>query len=165
MQYPTPMQDVNLTAMLSIGKAIGVEIGYSDHTDVIEIPIAAVALGATVIEKHITLDRSLPGPDHKASLEPEDLKKMVRAIRNIELALGDGEKRVSESEKQNIAVARKSLHAACDIPEGKIISASDLATKRPGDGISPMEMDQVIGKKAARAIAAGEKLNRNDLLT
>lgn len=150
-EYPTPMQDVNLPAMLSIGRAFAVDVGYSDHTMGIELSIAAVALGATVIEKHFTLDRSLPGPDHLASLEPEQLADMVRAIRNIEQAMsGDGIKRPSRSEAGNRAIARKSLVAARAIRAGEKFSADNLAVKRPGTGISPMRWDEVIGKPAPR---------------
>lgn len=149
-QYPTPFEDVNLRAMLSIGKDFGVRIGYSDHTLGIEVPIAAVALGATVIEKHFTLDRNLPGPDHKASLEPNELKDMVSAIRNIEEALGDGIKRVSPSEQDNIAVARKSIVAAKPIKAGETLTEDNLTVKRPGTGISPMLWEEIIGQKALR---------------
>lgn len=155
-EYPTPMSDVNLRAMLSIGDAFGVAVGYSDHTAGIEIPIAAVALGATVIEKHFTLDRTLPGPDHKASLEPDELKAMVAAIRNVEQALGDGIKRPTPSEVKNRPVARKSLVAACAIRAGQLFSPGNLAVKRPGTGISPMLWDQVVGRRASRDFAADE---------
>lgn len=158
-QYPTPFEDVNLGAMLSIRDAFKVRVGYSDHTLGIEIPIAAVALGATVIEKHFTLDRNLPGPDHKASLEPNELAHMVRSIRNVELALqGDGRKRASASELPNKNLVRKSIHLATDKKEGDVLSKSDLIMKRPGDGISPMLIDLVIGKKVSKNLAAGEKL-------
>lgn len=147
-EYPTPMQDVNLRAMLAIQKTFGVQIGYSDHTLGIEVPIAAVALGATIIEKHFTLDRTLPGPDHVASLEPNELKQMVSAIRNIELAMsGDGEKKPSESETKNIAIARKSIHINKPLSKGHIITDSDIISLRPGGGISPMEWENIIGKK------------------
>lgn len=149
-QYPTPFEDVNLKAMLTIQKDFDVNIGYSDHTRGIEVPIAAVALGATVIEKHFTLDRNMPGPDHKASLEPNELKDMVSAIRNIEQALGDGEKKVSVSEQVNIAVARKSIVAAYDIKKGEELTEDNLTVKRPGTGISPMRWEEVIGTKAVR---------------
>lgn len=155
-EYPTPMEDVNLRAMLSLKSAFGVEIGYSDHTPGIEIPIAAVALGATVIEKHFTLDRSLPGPDHQASLEPQELKAMVDAIRNIERALGDGIKRPSASELKNKPIARKSLVASRPIQAGEIFCTDNLDTKRPGTGISPMRWDEVIGRPAPRNFAADE---------
>ncbi|WP_339782575.1 N-acetylneuraminate synthase [uncultured Marinobacter sp.] len=149
-EYPTPMEDVNLRAMVNISNALGVKAGYSDHTPGIEIPIAAVALGATVIEKHFTLDRNLPGPDHRASLEPDELNAMVAGIRNIERALGDGIKRPSLSELKNKPIARKSLVAAADIKAGELFSAENLATKRPGTGVSPMLWDQVIGRSAPR---------------
>jgi N,N'-diacetyllegionaminate synthase len=155
-EYPTPMADVNLRAMLSIGDAFGVRIGYSDHTPGTEVAIAAVALGASIIEKHFTLDRTLPGPDHKASLEPTELKAMVQAIRNIEQALGDGIKRPTASESKNIAVARKSLVAARAIRAGEIFDATNLGVKRPGTGVSPMLWDEVIGRKAPRDFAADE---------
>ena len=142
------MQDVNLKAMLAIQKTFGVQIGYSDHTLGIEVPIAAVALGATIIEKHFTLDRTLPGPDHVASLEPTELKEMVTAIRNIELAMsGDGEKKASESEAKNIAIARKSIHINKNLTKGHTIEEEDIISLRPGDGISPMEWENIIGKK------------------
>jgi N,N'-diacetyllegionaminate synthase len=147
-EYPTPMKDVNLKAMLAIQKTFGVPIGYSDHTLGIEVPIAAVALGATIIEKHFTLDRTLPGPDHLASLEPAELKDMVNAIRNIELAMsGDGEKKPSESETKNIAIARKSIHINKNLSKGHTITDEDIISLRPGDGISPMEWETIIGKK------------------
>lgn len=135
--YPTHMQDVNLTAMQTIAQAFKVKVGYSDHTLGIEVPTAAVALGATIIEKHFTLDKNLPGPDHKASLEPDELKAMVKAIRNIEIALGDGIKRPSTSEQKNMQVARKSLVALTDIKKGETFSEQNLTVKRPGLGISP----------------------------
>ena len=147
-EYPTPMKDVNLKAMLAIQKSFGVQIGYSDHTLGIEVPIAAVALGATIIEKHFTLDRTLPGPDHVASLEPTELKEMVLAIRNIELAMsGDGEKMPSESETKNITIARKSIHINKHLSKGDTITNDDIISLRPGDGISPMEWENIIGKK------------------
>lgn len=150
-EYPTPFEDVNLKAMDALRKEFGVEVGYSDHTKGIEVPIAAVALGATVIEKHFTLDRTLPGPDHKASLEPDELKAMVSAIRNIEKAVGgDGTKHVSESERKNIAIARKSIVAACDIKAGEIFTEENLTVKRPGSGISPMRWEEVLGLKAKK---------------
>ena len=145
-EYPTPMQDVNLKAMLHIQKELGTAIGYSDHTLGIEVPIAAVALGATVIEKHFTLDRELPGPDHRASLEPEELNAMVLAIRNIELAIsGSGLKEPSPSEQKNKPIARKSIVASMDIKKGAIFSEENLTIKRPGTGISPMQWKTVIG--------------------
>lgn len=149
-QYPTPYRDVNLLAMSAMGRELGVAYGYSDHTPGIEVPIAAVALGAAVIEKHFTMSRSLPGPDHKASLEPSELKAMIDAIRHIELALGSAEKTVSESERANIEVARKSLVAAKDIKKGEVFSYENLAVKRPGNGISPWDIDRVVGCKASR---------------
>ncbi|MDB9752050.1 N-acetylneuraminate synthase, partial [Gammaproteobacteria bacterium] len=133
-EYPTPINEVNLTAMLSIQKAFNIEVGYSDHTSGIEVAIAAVALGATVIEKHFTLDRNLSGPDHKASLEPEELKSMVTAIRNIEVALGDGVKRPTPDEVKNKSVVRKSLMASLSIKKGEIFSSLNITTKRPGIG-------------------------------
>lgn len=149
-QYPTPMEDVNLKAMLTIKDKFGVKVGYSDHTQGIEVPIAAVALGAEVIEKHFTLDCNMEGPDHKASLEPTPLKAMVSAIRNIEKALGDGEKRVSASEQQNMSVARKSIVAACEIKKGEPLTEANLTVKRPGTGISPMQWETVIGTVAIK---------------
>ena len=147
-EYPTPMKDVNLLAMLAIKKKFNVQIGYSDHTLGIEVPIAAVALGAKVIEKHFTLDRSLPGPDHKASLEPMELKEMVFAIRNIELAIsGSGIKEPSESEKKNIEIVRKSLHFSSDLLSGHILTENDLVAMRPGNGISPMKISEYLGKQ------------------
>jgi sialic acid synthase SpsE len=145
-EYPTPMEDVNLMAMLQIRNDLGVKVGYSDHTLGIEVPIAATALGATVIEKHFTLDRKLPGPDHSASLEPNELKAMVQAIRNIEKALsGSGIKSPSNSETKNIIVARKSLVLTKDLASGTAITKHDLEIKRPGNGISPMKIKEVIG--------------------
>ena len=149
-QYPTPMADVNLRAMASLQTDFGTATGYSDHTIGIEVPIAAVALGATVIEKHFTLNRNLPGPDHKASLEPAELKAMVKAIRNIEAALGLPDKHVTASEAANIAVARKSIVAARHIRKGEVLSPDNLCTKRPGTGISPMRWDEICGRKALR---------------
>lgn len=149
-QYPTPYRDVNLRAMLTIKKEFGTRPGYSDHTQGIEVPIAAVALGAEVIEKHFTLDRNLPGPDHKASLEPAELKAMVSAIRNIEQALGDGIKKVSDSERANMTVARKSIVAACSIKKGEIFTEENLTVKRPGNGISPMRWLEVVGTTATK---------------
>ena len=149
-EYPTPFEDVNLRAMLTIKEAFGIKVGYSDHTRGIEVPIAAVALGAEVIEKHFTLDRNLPGPDHKASLEPDELKAVVRAIRNIEQAMGDGEKKVTVSEGKNIAIARRSIFAAHPIKKGEILSEENLTVKRPGTGISPMRWDEIVGTIAIR---------------
>jgi len=149
-EYPTPYKDVNLKAMLTIGDKFGVSIGYSDHTEGIEVPIAAVALGATVIEKHFTLDKNMEGPDHKASLEPNELKAMISAIRNIEQALGTGHKSISESERKNMEAARKSIVAACPIKKGELFTEENLTVKRPGTGISPMRWNEVIGLTAKR---------------
>lgn len=148
--YPTPMQDVNLMAMQTLKAKLNVEVGYSDHTLGIEVPIAAVALGATVIEKHFTLDKSMEGPDHKASLGPFELTNMVSAIRNIEKALGNPEKIVSESERKNIAIARKSIVAKKKINKGDLFTEDNITVKRPGNGISPMRWDEVLGKKAIK---------------
>ena len=148
--YPTPMEDVNLNAMLAIQEEFGVAIGYSDHTLGIEVDIAAVAMGASIIEKHLTLDKTMEGPDHKASLEPEELKDMVVAIRNIENALGSYEKKPSPSEIVNMDVARKSIVASCIIKKGELLSDKNLIAKRPGTGLSPMKWDAVIGTKATK---------------
>ncbi len=148
-EYPTPMQDVNLNAMLHIQKEFGTAVGYSDHTMGIEVPIAAVALGGTVIEKHFTLDKNMPGPDHIASLEPDELKAMVSAIRNLEAALsGNGVKEPSASEKKNMAIGRKSLVASTDIKKGEVFTEQNVTVKRPGTGISPMKWDSVMGLTA-----------------
>lgn len=155
-QYPTPMKDVNLRAMKSIGEEFGLPIGYSDHTQGIEVPIAAVALGAKVIEKHFTLDRNMEGPDHKASLEPSELKAMVESIRNIEEALGSKDKIVTDSEKGNKAVARKSIVALCNIKQGEVFTENNITVKRPGIGISPMKWREVIGQKAVRDFSEDE---------
>ena len=149
-EYPTPFADVNLMAMLEIGEKFGVQIGYSDHTNGIEVPIAAVALGAIVIEKHFTLDKNMEGPDHKASLEPEELKAMVSAIRNIEQALGSGHKTISESERKNIEIARKSIVAASPIKAGELLTEENLTVKRPGNGINPMRWNEVVGTRAVQ---------------
>ena len=154
--YPTPMEDVNLNAMLTIQKEFGVDIGYSDHTLGIEVDIAAVAMGASCIEKHFTLDKTMDGPDHKASLEPEELKAMVGAIRNIEKALGSSEKKPSPSEIVNIDVARKSIVANCAIKKGDILSEKNISTKRPGIGINPMKWDEVIGTISSKNYNADE---------
>lgn len=148
--YPTPMQDVNLNAMITLRDHCGCPVGYSDHTQGIEVPIAAAAMGAEVIEKHFTLSRNMEGPDHKASLEPEELKAMVSAIRNIEKALGSWEKIPSESEKGNLAVARKSIMAAKQIKAGDMFTEENLTTKRPGTGIDPMRWKEILGKRATR---------------
>ncbi|MCM3760900.1 N-acetylneuraminate synthase [Alkalihalobacillus oceani] len=149
-EYPAPFKDVNLAAMKTIHKEFNLSIGYSDHTRGIEISIAAVAMGATIIEKHFTLDRSMDGPDHQASLEPDELKAMVRAIRNVEMSIGSDEKQPVESEKKNIAVARKSIVANRSITKGEIYTEENLAVKRPGNGISPMKWYEVIGQPAKR---------------
>lgn len=163
-EYPTPMQDVNLKAMLTIQQAFGVAVGYSDHTLGIEVPIAAVAMGATVIEKHFTLDRNLPGPDHRASLEPDELKAMVSAIRNIESAIsGHGRKEPSPSELPNKKVVRKSIHTHRPILKDEVITEDHLTALRPGHGISPMRWTEVIGKKAAVDIEAGKIINWEDI--
>jgi N,N'-diacetyllegionaminate synthase len=147
-EYPTPMEDVNLRAMQTISQKLGVKVGYSDHTLGIEVPIAAVALGATVIEKHFTLDRNMKGPDHKASLEPDELKAMVLAIRNIERAMGTGDKVVTDSERKNMTVARKSIVALTRIKKGDLFSETNISVKRPGSGISPMLWESVLGQIA-----------------
>ena len=158
-EYPTPMAEVNLRAMRSIQRAFGVDVGYSDHTPGIEVAIAAVAMGACVIEKHFTMDRKLPGPDHKASLEPDDLVAMVSAIRNIEIALGDGIKRLTQSEARNKPVMRKSLVASEKIKAGEIFSTTNITVKRPGTGVSPMRWDEVIGRTASRDFAEDELID------
>lgn len=157
-QYPTPMQDVNLRAMLTIRDALKVQVGYSDHTLGIEIPIAAVALGARVIEKHFTIDRTLPGPDHAASLEPAELKSMLSAVRNVQQAMGDGIKRPSPSESPNVSVARRSIVAATAIRRGDRFTEANLAAKRPGTGLSPMRWDEVLGRQSPRAFAPDEAI-------
>ncbi len=149
-EYPTPYEDVNLRAMQTLKDAFGCEVGYSDHTKGIEVPVAAVALGATVIEKHFTLDRNMEGPDHKASLEPDELAQMVSSIRHIEMALGTGDKTPSPSERKNMAVARKSIVAARDIAAGELLSDENMTVKRPGSGISPMKWFDVAGTRAVR---------------
>jgi N,N'-diacetyllegionaminate synthase len=158
-EYPTPMKDVNLRAMLSIRDTLGVSVGYSDHTLGIEVPIAAVALGATVIEKHFTLDRNMTGPDHQASLEPHELKAMVIAIRNIEKALGDGVKKPSPSEMKNISIARKSIVAKKPIKKGERFSGDNLTVKRPGTGISPMRWNEILG------VASEKDYNKDELIS
>lgn len=162
-EYPTPYQDVNLLAMLSIKDEFGVSVGYSDHTLGIEVPIAAVALGATVIEKHFTLDRNLPGPDHAASLEPDELSAMVRSIRTIEKALGSSIKKPSFSEKKNIDIARKSIHLRKTLAKGDQINETDLIMLRPGDGISPMRLREITGKRILKDLSAGSKLTLEDI--
>ena len=154
--YPTPMTDVNLNAMLTIQKKFGTAVGYSDHTLGIEVGVAAVAMGASVIEKHFTLDKTMDGPDHKASLEPEELKAMVGAIRNIEKALGSSEKKPSPSETVNIDVVRKSIVAKTNINKGDILDENNLCVKRPGSGVSPMKWDEVIGMISSKDYNADE---------
>lgn len=149
-EYPTPYQDVDLKAMYDLINEFGLRTGYSDHTVGIEVPIAAVAMGAEIIEKHFTLDHNMPGPDHKASLEPNELKQMVTSIRNIEQALGDGKKHVSNSERKNIVIARKSIIASRDIKKGEVFTEENLTVKRPGNGISPIRWNEIIGKTAKR---------------
>lgn len=155
-QYPTPYKDVNLRAMETLRNRYKVKVGYSDHTKGIEVPIAAVALGAEVIEKHFTLDKNLPGPDHKASLEPKELAAMIFSIRNIEEALGSPNKTVSDSERENIAIARKSIVAAKNIKKGEVLTVDNLTTKRPGTGLSPMRWNEVLGSKAIRDFVEDE---------
>jgi len=149
-EYPADMVDVNLNAMLNLKAVFGVRVGYSDHTEGIEVAIASAALGASIIEKHFTLDRSLPGPDHLASLEPKELSAMIKAIRNVEMALGDGIKKPTSVEYKNKRVIRKSLVASNFIKEGELFSEKNITTKRPGVGISPMSWDDVIGRTATR---------------
>jgi len=159
-EYPTPFEDVNLRAMLTIRNAFpGISVGYSDHTLGIVVPIAAVAMGARVIEKHFTLDRNLPGPDHRASLEPHELSAMISGIRNIEKALGTGIKKPSPSEMKNKPVARKSIVAACSIQRGELFTKKNITVKRPGTGISPMRWDEIIGRKAGRDYKTDEIIN------
>lgn len=157
-EYPTPYEDVNLKAMLTIKNAFNVKVGYSDHTKGIEVPIAAVALGAEVIEKHFTLDRNMEGPDHKASLEPDELKLMVESIRNIEKVLGNGIKKPSKSELKNKPIARKSLVAIRRIEKGELFTENNIGIKRPGTGISPMRWDEIIGQSSAKVF------DRDDLI-
>ncbi len=163
-EYPTPFEDVNLHAMNAIKREFGVKIGYSDHTKGIEVPIAAVALGASIIEKHFTMSRAMPGPDHAASLEPGELKEMVNAIRNIEKAIsGNGIKEPSKSELKNKMVVRKSLHYSRDIQEGEFLSKTDLISLRPGTGISPMKIEEVVGKPLKKAVKAFQMVDLNHL--
>lgn len=154
--YPAPLEDVNLNAMLTLKKEFGYPIGYSDHTKGIEVSIAAVAMGATIIEKHFTLDRNMKGPDHKASLEPDELQQLVKAVRNVEIAKGSFEKKPSEAELKNREVARKSIVARKDIRKGELFSADNITTKRPGSGISPMKWNDIIGTIATRDFEADE---------
>jgi N-acetylneuraminate synthase/N,N'-diacetyllegionaminate synthase len=164
-EYPTPMQDVNLLAMNSIQNELGVNVGYSDHTLGIEVPIAAVALGAVLIEKHFTLDRNMEGPDHLASLTPEELKKMVSSIRNIEKAIsGNGIKEASDSEKKNLDVVRKSLHYSADLKKGDIIEKKHFVTLRPGTGISPMLYEEFIGKMLSINVSKNDLIKKTDFL-
>jgi N,N'-diacetyllegionaminate synthase len=164
-EYPTPMLDVNLKAMLFLKEAFDINIGYSDHTLGIEVPIAAVTLGATVIEKHFTLDKNMEGPDHKASLNPLELRQMVESIRNIELALsGNGIKEPSNSELKNIQIARKSIHINKALAKGDILRREDLIMMRPGDGISPMDIDLYLNKKIITNMPEGHKISKNDVL-
>ena len=149
-EYPTPMEDVNLKAMQDIKDSLGLPVGYSDHTQGIEVPIAAAAMGACVLEKHFTLDRTMSGPDHRASLEPKELQSMVAAVRNIEKAMGNGKKEPSQSERKNIGAVRKSIVAKCKIKKGEIFSEENLTTKRPGTGISPLKWFELIGQRAKR---------------
>jgi len=158
-EYPTPMDEVNLRAMVNIGTALGVKVGYSDHSQGIEVAVAAVAMGASVIEKHFTLDRKLPGPDHQASLEFAEFSVMVEAIRNIEVALGDGIKRMTLSEARNKPIVRKSLVASRKIKAGEIFTVKNLTIKRPGTGISPMRWDDFLGKMALRDYEADELID------
>jgi N,N'-diacetyllegionaminate synthase len=162
-EYPTPLEDVNLKAMVTMGNTFNVRYGYSDHTLGITIPIAAVALGGTVIEKHFTLDRTLPGPDHKASLEPHELKEMVKAIRDIERSLGDGVKKPSVSEEKNRDIARKSLYLATSVRAGEVFEEHHFIALRPGDGISPMQIPSIVGRKSAIALSEGTKLNKDHI--
>lgn len=155
-EYPTPYEDVNLLAMKQMRTAFKKQVGYSDHTEGIEVPIAAVALGAEIIEKHFTLDKNMDGPDHKASLEPQELAQMVSAIRHIEKSLGDGNKKRTASEQHNIVAARKSVVAKCAISKGDIFTEENLTVKRPGSGISPMKWKELIGTKAQRDYAEDE---------
>lgn len=160
-QYPTPMEDVNLHAMQSLKRQFGFPVGYSDHTEGIEVPIAAAALGATVLEKHFTLDKTMEGPDQAASLAPEELAAMVRAVRNIEKALGSGMKKVTTSEIENIGIVRKSIVAKCDIKRGEILSGENLTVKRPGNGISPMKWFEILGKEAYRDYKSDELIQED----
>lgn len=157
-EYPTPMQDVNLRAMLGLQREFGCPVGYSDHTQGIEIAVAAAALGAVIIEKHFTLDKQMEGPDHIASLEPKELETMVRAIRNVETALGSADKEISESERKNRTAARKSIVAARDIRCGEILTEENIAAKRPGGGISPMRWEELLGQRAVRDFKRDEMI-------
>jgi N-acetylneuraminate synthase len=158
-EYPAPLADLNLRAIGGMRDAFGLAVGYSDHSEGITIPVAAVALGATIIEKHFTLDRSLPGPDHLASLEPSELAEMVKSVRNVEIALGDGKKRPSLAELKNRDIARRSVVAATDIKNGEVFSEANLAVKRPGTGLHPVALFDLLGKKSNRGYAAGEAID------
>jgi N-acetylneuraminate synthase/N,N'-diacetyllegionaminate synthase len=162
-EYPTPMEDVNLKAMLTIQEELNVKVGYSDHTLGIEVPIAAVAMGAVCVEKHFTLDKTMKGPDHKASLEPNELNQMVLSIRNIEKALGNGRKEPSKSEQKNRAIARKSIHINNNLSKGHILTEDDFIMMRPGDGISPMDYEKLIGRKIVSALTHQHKLSLEDI--
>ncbi len=162
-EYPAPYEDVNLKAMETMRKETGLNVGYSDHTKGIEIPVAAVAMGATVIEKHFTLDRNMEGPDHKASLEPDELKQMVDSIRNVEKAIGNGEKVVSASEEKNIAIARKSIIAKTNIKAGDVFTEENITTKRPGSGINPMDWFKLLGKTAKHDYEEDYLINIDEL--
>ncbi|MGC6534316.1 MAG: N-acetylneuraminate synthase [Parvibaculales bacterium] len=157
-EYPAPYGELNLRAINTISKHFGVSVGYSDHSAGLEVAVAAVARGARVIEKHFTLDKGLPGPDHKASLEPDELAAMISAIRNVECAMGDGVKQPTPSELRNKIVARKSIVAACDIAVGEILSETNLTVKRPGDGLSPMRWDEVVGQRAKKSFKQDEAI-------
>ena len=159
-EYPTPYEDVNLRAMKTMAETFGVEVGYSDHTKGIEVPIAAVAMGAVVIEKHFTLDKNMPGPDHKASLEPDELKQMIQSVRNIEKALGSSEKKPSTSEIKNIDIARKSIVAKKAIKKGEELTEDNLDIKRPGNGISPMYWYDLLGMKAVKDFSEDELITK-----
>jgi len=161
--YPCPYEEVNLKAMLTLKEAFKLPVGYSDHSMGIEVPIAAVGMGAIVIEKHFTLNRNMKGPDHKASLEPHELKKMIQSIRNIEKALGDGIKRPNSSELEIMSYVRKSIVAKQDIPKGSLLSKKTIDIKRPGNGISPLDLDKIIGMKVTRSIAKDEVIKWDDL--
>tara|TARA_S200000501_G_scaffold376862_1_gene433151 strand:+ start:3460 stop:4482 length:1023 start_codon:yes stop_codon:yes gene_type:complete len=162
-EYPTPMEDVNLRAMITIQNELGLPTGYSDHTLGIEVPIAAVALGAIMIEKHFTINRNLKGPDHAASLEPKELQNMIKSIRNIEKTLGDGIKRPSQSETKNISIGRKSIIAKRIIKKNELYSINNLTTKRPGTGISPMNWDLLVGRKANKNYRPDELIEDNSI--
>lgn len=163
-QYPTPMSDVNLRAMVKMREETGLSVGYSDHTQGIVVPIAAVALGAVVIEKHFTLDKCMEGPDHRASIEPHELKQMVDGIRETEEALGNGIKEISSSERENVDTARKSIVAECDIKKGEMFTEKNLTTKRPGTGINPMRWDSVIGRSAKYEYCADDLICMDELV-